>query len=209
MMSSVTIKKLFPFFNLDLLNEIEAHSTIKQFPANTELIKDGYYVTVLPIVINGIIKVFTRYDDKELLLYYIDSGETCIMSFDAGLNNRPSQIYAVTETETEALLLPIDKVVFWAKKYPAFNLLMFKQYSIRYRDLHETIQMVLFNNMDKRLLKYLTEKAGHLKGNILKISHKQIASELGTAREVISRVMKKLENEGLVKQEGNAIKILE
>ena len=209
MISSEKIRKLFPFFDHDLLNEIEAHSSIKEFPANAELVKDGYYVTVLPVVIKGIIKVFTRYDDKELLLYYIDSGETCIMSFDAGLNNRPSQIYAVTETETEALLLPIDKVVYWAKKYPVFNLLMFKQYSIRYHDLHETIQMVLFNNMDKRLLKYLTEKAGHLKGNILKISHKQIASELGTAREVISRVMKKLENEGLVKQEGNSIKVLE
>ncbi len=207
-MPSITIKKLFPFFNLDLLTEIKAHSTIRQFPANTELIKDGYYVTVLPVVITGIIKVFTRYDDKELLLYYIDSGETCIMSFDAGLTNKPSQIYAVTETDTEALLLPIDKVVYWAKKHPEFNLLMFKQYSMRYRDLHETIQMILFNNMDKRLLKYLTEKAGYLKGNLLKISHKQIASELGTVREVISRVMKKLENEGWVKQEGNAIKIL-
>lgn len=199
------VSELIPTGSKEFIEEVATYAIKKEFPPHTELIKDGYYVKVLPFVIEGLIKVFTKYEDKDLLLYYITRGETCIMSFSSGMNNEPSQIYAITETDTTALLFPIDKVMEWVKKFPEFNILLFQQYGLRYRDLRETIHLVLFNNMEQRLHNYLAEKAAVQNSTTLKISHKQIAAELGTAREVVSRVMKKLEHEGIVKQKGSSI----
>jgi hypothetical protein len=117
-------------------------------------------------------------------------------------------IYAVTEEKTRVLLIPVDKLKLWVNKYPELNALLYSQYNVRYHDLMDTIHLVLFNKMDQRLYSYLTEKVKLHNKRVIKISHKQIASELGTAREVISRVMKKLETEGLIKREGNSIKVL-
>ena len=202
------IAKVFSFVNDELLKEIVLYASEKHFPANTELVKEGHFVKVLPLVLNGLVKVFTKHEDKELLLYYITQGETCIMSFASAINDEPSQIYAITEEDTHVILVPVDKLKQWVKTYPEFNALLYRQYNVRYHDLMDTIHLVLFNKMEHRLYKYLIEKSERLKSNYLKISHKQIASELGTAREVISRVMKKIEQEGLVKQEGNSILIL-
>ena len=146
--------------------------------------------------------------EKELLLYYIKPQESCIMSFSAGMKNEPSKIFAVAEEDTSALLLPTDKVALWVRDYPEVNHLFFQQYNLRYSDLLTTIHQLLFERMDKRLLDYLVNKSLLTGRNPIKISHRQIAAELGTAREVISRIMKKLENDGKVRQEANTIEIL-
>jgi CRP/FNR family transcriptional regulator len=130
------------------------------------------------------------------------------MSFAASLKNEPSKVYAITEENTTALLLPVDKVATWTKQYPDINVLFFQQYNLRYSELLDTIHHLLFDKMDKRLFDYLQEKACVTNHNPLKISHRQIANELGTAREVISRTMKKLEAEKLVIQHSNGIEIL-
>jgi len=192
----------------ELAQQIISHSTTLDIPQNTEILRDGQYVKVIPIVLEGLIKVFTRHEDKELLLYYIQPNESCIMSFAAGLKNQPSRVFAITEEETQALLLPIDKVTLWIKQFPDINTLFFQQYNIRYSELLDTINHVLFHKMDSRLFNYLQEKSRLTGKNPIKISHRQIANELGTAREVISRVMKKLEVEGKVKQHSNQIEIL-
>jgi len=196
---------LFPSYSAALLGEINENAVIKTIPENTEILREGQYIKVIPLVISGLIKVFTRYEDKELLLYYIEPRESCIMSFSAGLRNEPSKIYAVTEESTTALLLPIDKVVHWTKQYPDINVLFFQQFNLRYSDLLDTINQLIFNQLDKRLLDYLVKRTSLSRSDSLKISHRQIASELGTAREVISRLMKKLEQEGKVRQQNNNI----
>ncbi len=196
---------LFPSYSAALLGEINENAVVKTIPENTEILREGQYIKVIPLVISGLIKVFTRYEYKELLLYYIEPRESCIMSFSAGLRNEPSKIYAVTEESTTALLLPIDKVVQWTKQYPDINVLFFQQFNLRYSDLLDTINHLIFKQLDKRLVDYLVKKAVLNKSGSLKISHRQIASELGTAREVISRLMKKLEYEGKVRQKNNNI----
>jgi len=202
------ISKAFPYLNPLLVSQMMNVSLMKEIPKDTEILREGQFVKVIPIVLEGLIKVFTRHNDKELLLYYIRPEESCIMSFSASLKNEPSRVFAYTEQETTALLLPVDKVSQWIKEYPNFNNLFYQQYNLRYSELLDTIHHVLFEKMDTRLYEYLKEKV-HLTGdNPLKISHRLIASELGTAREVISRVMKKLELEGKVKQHNNAIEIL-
>lgn len=201
-MPEIQTKNLFPHFPDSLLEEIERFSIRKTIPENMEILREGQYVKVIPVVVSGLIKVFTRNDDKELLLYYIKPKESCIMSFSAGLKNQPSPVYAVTEEETDALLLPVDHLITWTRQFPEFNTLFFNLFNLRYTELIDTINHILFEQLDKRLYDYLQKKA-ELTTNPMKISHRQIASELGTAREVISRVMKKLENEGKVRQSNN------
>jgi CRP/FNR family transcriptional regulator len=202
------LSKMLPHLSSELLNEIDLVSSIKYLPANTEILREGQYVKVIPIVISGLIKIFTRYDDKELLLYYIKPEESCIMSFSAGLKNEPSKVVAVTEEDTTIIILPIDKVIKWTKQFTDFNTLFFQQYNLRYSELLDTIQHVLFDKMDVRLYNFIKERVELTNKNPLQISHRQIANEIGTAREVISRTMKKLETEGKVKQHSNSIELL-
>ena len=202
------LSKLLTPLHPDLRKELEAHAILKEVPQGTEILREGQYVKVIPIVLEGLIKVFSRHEEKELLLYYIKPQESCIMSFAAGMKNEPSKIFAVAEEDTSALLLPTDKVAQWVREYPEVNQLFFQQYNLRYSDLLTTIHQLLFERMDKRLLDYLVNKSLLTGRNPIKISHRQIAAELGTAREVISRIMKKLENDGKVRQEANTIEIL-
>lgn len=202
------LSKLLTPLHPDLRKELEAHAILKEVPQGTEILREGQYVKVIPIVLEGLIKVFSRHEEKELLLYYIKPQESCIMSFAAGMKNEPSKIFAVAEEDTSALLLPTDKVAQWVREYPEVNQLFFQQYNLRYSDLLTTIHQLLFERMDKRLLDYLVNKSLLTGRNPIKISHRQIAAELGTAREVISRIMKKLENDGKIRQEANTIEIL-
>lgn len=197
-----------PYLSNALKEEIEAHSLFKELPKDIEILRQGQYIKAIPIVLSGLIKVFTRHKDKELLLYYIKPNESCIMSFTASLKNEPSSVFAITEEETTALLLPIEKTGTWIKEYPDMNMLFFQQYNLRYSELLNTIHHVLFNKMDKRLFDYLQEKSELTQKKIIKMSHRQIANELGTAREVVSRVMKKLESEGKLIQHSSSIEIL-
>ncbi|MCG2588941.1 Crp/Fnr family transcriptional regulator [Rhodohalobacter sulfatireducens] len=208
MVNKQKLLQVFPHLNSELILEIEDNALKKDIPKGTEILREGQYVSVVPIVMDGLIKVFKQYEERDLLLYYIKPNESCIMSFAAGLKNEPSNVFAQTEEDTTALLLPVKKIFSWIKEYPELNSLFFQQYNIRYSELLETIQHVLFNKMDQRLYDYLREKIDLLNKNPLKISHRQIASDLGTAREVVSRVMKKLEQEGKVKQQANGIEIL-
>lgn len=202
------LSKLITPLHPDLRKELETHAILKEVPQGTEILREGQYVKVIPIVLEGLIKVFSRHEEKELLLYYIKPQESCIMSFAAGMKNEASKIFAVAEEDTSALLLPTDKVAQWVRDYPEVNQLFFQQYNLRYSDLLTTIHQLLFERMDKRLLDYLSNKSLLTGRNPIKISHRQIAAELGTAREVISRIMKKLENDGKIRQEANTIEIL-
>lgn len=208
MTDKIKISNALGHLNHDLVSEITATAIIKEIPKENEILREGQFVKVIPIVLEGLIKVYTRHEDKELLLYYIRPNESCIMSFAASLKNEQSKVFAITEEDTTALLLPVDKVASWIKQFPDINALFFQQYNLRYSDLLDTIHHVLFDKMDKRLFDYLQEKVSVTNHNPLKISHRQIANELGTAREVISRTMKKLETEKLVKQHPNSIEIL-
>ncbi len=201
------IKSHLPYLSAELVSKIQSVSTLKEIPANTMILREGQYIKVVPIVLEGLIKVFTRQEERELLLYYIQPRESCIMSFSAGMENEPSSVYAQTEEDTLALLLPVREVARWIDHYPGFNTLFYQQYKQRYSELLDTINHVMFNKMDKRLYDHLLTKTELKKQNPIKISHQQLADELGTVREVVSRVMKKLEAEGLAQQQGNSIKV--
>jgi CRP/FNR family transcriptional regulator len=207
MTNDYSIETKFYYLGKELIKEIMDCSAIKEFAANTELIKEGQYIRHIPIVLKGLVKVFTQYEEKELLLYYIQPEQSCIMSFSSNLHNELSKIFAVTEEESTILLLPSEKVTKWVIEYPKINLLFYQQYELRYSELLYTINRLLYYKLDKRLMEYLTEKVALTGKNPIKISHKDIAHDIGTAREVVSRLLKKLENQNLIKQNRDSIEI--
>lgn len=208
-MTTSEIKKKLSIFNEALVQDLLEASQLAEVASHTELLREGQYIKVIPIVLEGLVKVYTRHEDRELLLYYIQPSESCIMSYSASLKNTPSHIYAETEEDSTILLVPVDRLPHLRQAYPDFSTLFIELYNNRYRDLLDTIHHVLFDHMDKRLLDYLKEKAKVRNQNPIKLSHQQIAGELGTVREVISRVIKKLEVEGAIAQDPDGIKILD
>ena len=202
------LEKHLGYLGPDLIKEIIDNCTVLDVKRETEIVKEGQYIKYIPIVIKGLVKVTTRYEEKELLLYYIEPFESCVMSFSASLKNDESKIFATTEEDSTIMLIPSDKVLKWINDYPVINRLFYQQYNLRYLDLLDTINHLLYQKLDVRLYKYLREKV-HLTGkNPYVISHREIAHELGTAREVVTRVLKKLENEKKIRQLKSAISIL-
>lgn len=202
------LEKALPHLSPNLIAVISEASTIKKIPQNTEILREGQYVKVIPLVLDGLVKVFTRREDKELLLYYIKPEESCIMSFAAGLKEEPCNVFAMTEEETTMLLIPTTHLPGWLRLYPDINSIFFQQYNLRYAELLDTIHHLLFQRIDQRLYNYLNDKVRVTGKNPIKISHRQIANELGTAREVISRVMKKLESQKKLRQQALGIELL-
>lgn len=202
------IRNLFSFADPHLLEEVLTEAKFQEIPSGTTILRAEQYVKVIPLVISGVIKVFTSSGEKELLLYYIRSGESCVMSFASGLKNEPSKVFALTEEDAVVLLMPVDKVAVWSKIYPELNTLFFQQFNLRYADLLETINHVLFDKLDQRVYEYLKSKAAITGKKALKIPHKNIAADLGTAREVVSRILKKLESEKRITLVNNEIEIL-
>ncbi|NRB58787.1 MAG: Crp/Fnr family transcriptional regulator [Winogradskyella sp.] len=200
-------QNLLSFLKPELVKEIMDASTIQYIPQGTEILREDQYVKVLPIVIEGLVKVHSRFKEKELLLYYIEPAQSCVESFHAALNNKPSRVFAHTEEDTKVMLIPARYLSSWLRDYPEFNSLFFDQYNLRYSELLDTISHLLVDKMDKRIYNHLKKKFELSNSTSLKLSHGQIANELGTAREVVSRIIKKLENDGLIEQNSGYIKI--
>lgn len=201
------LQERLPYLGDSLLRTFAEHGDLTEIGAGVQLLREGQYVKVVPIVLEGLVKVYTQAEDKELLLYFIRPKESCIMSFSAVLHNDPSKIFALTEEKSLVLLIPAERVGGWLREYPRLNDLFYQQYDQRYAELIDTIQQLLFNRLDHRILEYLDELS-RLKGTpILDIRHRQIAQDLGTAREVITRTLKKLEKEGRIRQVQGGIEI--
>ena len=198
---------LFSHLPLPLREELKQHASLLSVEANTEILRENQYIKVLPIVVSGLIKVYSRFQEKELLLYYIEPAQSCVMTFYAGLNNTPSQIFAITETQAELLVIPSHLLTRWVNEYPEFNTLFYNQYNLRYAELLETIGHLILDKLDKRLYDHLLKRWELTGKQAIKMSHQQLATELGTSREVITRVLKKLETEGKVSQEKTGIQI--
>ena len=201
-------RKKLSFLSSKLIDEIIKKSTVMEFPKGTEILKEEQYIKVLPIVLNGLVKVYSRFEEKELLLYYIEPSQSCVMTFHAALKHTPSKVYAITEENSQILLIPVEQLPKWLRDYPEFNELFYYQYNLRYTELLDTIKHLLIDKMDKRLFDHLKKKSLLTNNSPVNMSHSQIANELGTAREVISRILKKLEIDGKVEQNKEGIKII-
>ena len=201
------LRKLFP--NPQLVDELEHESNLMEIPENTTILNIGDYVKVVPLIIEGRIKVMRNDESgKEVLLYYINPGESCALSIAAGLNNKKSAAYAITNNDTKLLAIPVDKLDSMIKTYPYLNKFVLELFHQRFNELIDFIDAISFKNVDTRLINYLEKSQTPENDNFIYAIHKQILEELGTAREVISRLLKQLEKEGKVKNHRGKIEII-
>ena len=207
-MKSDFLTKCYPEFEKELLQEIEEYSLLKSFKAGQNIVKQGQHIKFLPIIQSGCVKVFCNEDDKDFLLYYINSGESCIYSFAHLNNGNQANFSALAELDSDLLLLPADRVMLWVKKYPSLNNIILNNYKRHYNDLLDTTKQIVCYNLEDRLLEYLRAKSKIAESNLLSVSHQNIADDLGTSREVISRLMKSEKINKVIKQEGRQIKVL-
>jgi CRP/FNR family transcriptional regulator, anaerobic regulatory protein len=207
-MNNNILELCLPNFGTDLIADLKKFGTIKEFSGNDFVIKQGQYVRSLPIVLNGNIKVYSQEEELQFLLYYISQGQACIFSFAHLFDNKPIEFSAISEGSSALLLIPIDKAKEWLVKYPAFNTLIINEFQKHYNDLLQTTKQIICYKIEDRLLEYLKRKSELRNTMKLSISHREIAEDLGTSREVVSRLLKKLENDKVVMQEMRSIIIL-
>ncbi|WP_108801976.1 Crp/Fnr family transcriptional regulator [Aquimarina sp. Aq107] len=197
-------------FENELLEEINNVSTIKEVTEGAALIKPGSYIKSMPLIIHGAIKILR--EDKEgdeLLLYFLEKGDTCAMTLSCCIGHHKSEIKAIAEMDSKLVMIPVSKMEEWTKKYTSWRNFVFESYHKRLMEAIETIDSIAFLKMDKRLLKYLNDKAKVNKDNILHNTHQEIAYDLHTSRVVISRLLKKLEIEGKIQLHRNSITVLD
>ena len=196
-------------FEEELLAEILSIGEYRKVEEGTELIDIGSYIKFMPLVLSGAIKVL-REDENgdELALYFIEQGDTCAMTITCCLGQSKSKIRAVSERETELLMIPIQKIGEWMNTYKTWQSFILQSYHERMQELLEAIDTIAFLNMDERLLKYLKDKAKINRDEVIQVTHKEIANDLHTSRVVISRLLKKLEIKGEIKLKRNQVHLL-
>ncbi len=196
------------FHEKELKDELDAIEHM-YFKAGEELIRVNSYIKVIPLLVTGLIGVYRMDEEgREILLYYIKPGETCIMSFLAGINNNTIKLRAVIEEDCELIIIPVDKVIQWVKKYPEWVDYIFKLYNKRFEDLLEVVNAIAFQKMDERIFQNLQKKSEMSEKKEISITHQQLADEIGTTREVVSRLLKKMERDGLLSLGRNKIVLM-
>lgn len=172
---------------------------VKKFTEDEVILDENSYIRAIPIVTNGSVRVLrTDEEGREILLYYIKAGESCIMSFLGGMHNDTSKVRAIAEENTEILFIPIDKISSLIKEFPEWLDYIFRLYHKRFEDLLDVVNAIAFKKLDERLLNFIQRKCELTKSKTITLTHEQLANELGTARVVVSRLLKQMENEGLV-----------
>jgi CRP/FNR family transcriptional regulator len=190
----------------EIKEKLALYGIPKTFLEGETILRENAYINSIPIVISGSIRVMrTDEDGREIMLYYIESGESCIMSFLGGMHQDTSKIKAIAEEKTEILFIPIQKVTELIKEYPEWLDYIFRLYHKRFEELLEVVNEVAFKKMDERILNFIKKKCELTKSNELHLTHEQIANELGTVRVVVSRLLKQMEDEGLVNLGRNKI----
>jgi CRP/FNR family transcriptional regulator len=196
-------------FEDELINEILQVGTYKEVPEGFKLMEIGGYVKGMPLLVSGVIKVLR--EDKngdELLLYYLEKGDTCSMTMTCCMGQTKSEIRAIAETDTKLIMVPVQKMEEWTAKYKSWRNFVFESYHNRLMEMLETIDSIAFLKMDERLLKYLKNKCKITNENTVNNTHQDIANELHTSRVVVSRLLKKLENQGKIELHRNNIRII-
>ena len=193
----------------ELVEKLYAHSLQKNYKAGSIILSENAAIRAIPIITKGILKVMrTDEDGKEILLYYIKAGESCIMSFLGGLHNETSKVRAEVEEDAEILFLPVEKVALFIKEHPQWLDYIFRLYHKRFEELLEVINAIAFKKVDERLLALLKKLTELTHSRSISITHEQLANKLGTARVVVSRLLKQLEEEGAVQLGRNKITLL-
>lgn len=197
-------------FEDDLIAEINQVGNIIHVTEGDKLIEIGDYLRSMPLLISGAIKIL-REDSEgdELLLYFLEPGDTCAMTLTCCLGQKKSEIRALAELDTTLVMIPVQKMEEWMGRFKSWRNFVLASYHTRLMEMLDTIDSIAFLNMDERLVKYLRDKKNIAKTDVIASTHQEIAYELHTSRVVVSRLLKKLESMGKIALNRNSIKIIE
>ena len=199
-------KNQFHFLEKELQEEILKTGIYKTFQINDVMIREGQFITSFPLVLKGLIRVTRNNNDgNELLLYYLKQNEVCAMALTCCMTNLTSNVKAVAEEEAEVILLPVEMLDNWICKYPGWKQFVMQTFQNRFRELIDTIDSIAFLNLDERLIRYFTDRYKQTGTAKLHETHQDLALRLNTSREVVSRLLKKLEKDGKIKLSRNFI----
>ncbi|MEY8849212.1 Crp/Fnr family transcriptional regulator [Psychroserpens sp. XS_ASV72] len=197
-------------FEDELLQEINSVAVYKDVPEGAQLIEIGDYIKSIPLLISGAIKILREDDDgDELLLYFIERGDTCAMTLSCCVGDSKSEIRAIAETDTKLLMVPVQKMEVWLGKYKSWRQFILQSYHDRMTELLQAVDTIAFLKMDERLFKYLKDKAMVNHDDVIHVTHNEIAQDLHTSRVVISRLLKKLSLSGKIELHRNNIKVID
>jgi CRP/FNR family transcriptional regulator len=210
MISASTLQPFDYLFNQAFRDEIASVAKLKHFKKGDIIIDIGQDLNVIPLLIKGNIKIL-REDEKghELLLYVLESGDTCAMSLTCCMAKAKSKIRAIADEDVDVILIPVLYMRTWFNTKESWRNFILESYQIRFDEMLETIDTLAFMNMDERIFKYLTDQVKLSASTILDITHQNIAEDLNTSRVVISRLLKQLENNGQIKLGRHQIEVLD
>ena len=205
------LHKYFPEINEKaLIEEIATYGKLMQFNSGQVIMNYGSYIKLVPLVVKGSIKVVREdaTEDRELLLYYLNAGETCSMSFSCCLMNKKSDIRTTAEDDAMIIAIPVKYADGWMTKYKSWKNFVMRSYDSRLQEMIKTIDSIAFKKMDDRLYEYLLQKSKVHNSKILQTTHQEIADELNASREAVSRLLKQLEKRDAIKLGRNKIELL-
>lgn len=208
-MDNIIFEEVFPGFEKSLHQELAEKSEIRHFKAGEQLMRTGQYFRSTMLIIEGLVKVY-REDEQgsEFFMYYLQPGQACALSMVCATKSETSQIMAKAVKDTTVIAIPLQYMDEWMTQYKTWYHFVLETYRSRFEELLVTIDHIAFRAMDERLLFYLKRHQETLKSDIITISHQEIADELNSSREVISRLLKKMEQMGKVRLQRNAIELI-
>jgi CRP/FNR family transcriptional regulator len=193
------VKKRFPFFESGLREAISAEGVVSEFASGEELIREDQFIRSFPIVLSGLIKVCrTDESGNELLLYYLRPGEVCTVSLTCCMDRTRSRVKAITEEDSEAILIPVELLDSWMTRYQTWKEYVMRSIQMRFDELLNVLDGIAFLKMDERLEKFFHDRFKNTKATIYEGSHQDVAYALNTSREVVSRLLKQMERKGLI-----------
>lgn len=202
-------KQLFPQFEPELIDLIEKNAVERSFKAGEVIMRTGQYIKSTVLVLNGQIKIYRENSDGgEFLMYYLGPGKACAVSMICALQSQTSEIMAQAEEDTEVLMIPIHLMDDMMKNYKTWYQFVIRTYRSRFDELLSVVDNIAFRNMDERLEFYLKRYADSSGKKAIELSHQQIADDLNSSREVISRLLKKMEQRNFVKLHRNMIELV-
>lgn len=202
-------QQLFPQFEPELIATIEKQAVEKTFHADEIIMRTGQYIKSTVLVLEGRIKIYRENEEGgEFLMYWIGPGDACAISLICAIQSQASEIMAKAEEETKVLMLPVQLMDDLMNKYKSWYQFVIQTYRNRFNELLSVIDNIAFRNMDERLEFYLKRHSAEKGKQVIELSHQQIADDLATSREVISRLLKKMEQRNLVKLQRNMIELI-
>ena len=206
---SYYLDTVFPDFEPDLKKQLINDCLLKEIPAGEVIMRTGQYIKHTLLIGSGRVKLYRQGDDgEEAFIYYLESGTACALSMICNTRQEASEIMAKTVEDTVAIMIPIQLMDELMQKYKSWYYFVIANYRARFEELLVVLDSVVFKSMDERLEFFLKNQFETEKANLISITHQEIAHDLNTSREVVSRLLKKLEQNRKIKLHRNAIELL-